>query len=511
MNSKAILMSLLLASAWASAPSAHAQGSTPEDAYKVLKDGSLWTHPSAVKLVDRKKVEEAAKSVSPMKLKVLVVPQLGNRWNRGGNENRGGYAKYLNDSQFKLGKEGVVIVVTKKGITGYSSEVTNNRLQQLNNEAAKSMTKTDFTPGITRLALHLSEAARIEGKNAVGAPAKVPAPVAKQSSNISGWICIGIPLIGAGIAGLIYWSAQKKKLNAARGKAAEAKQNAIEAIFYLDSYDGLLEESQDTEAIRQYRTRMQEALDEGTALFGRAKTVDDFLRAQRQFELVQDDLESAKVHVRRATGDTEVAFKIPPRADDSLYERAPLFEPVKGVSYFSSQPSGDLYPVEMNLGGQRRTVMVTAAERDELMAGRMPVMRGMDDEGRFRPWYEVRGYDPYRHYGSGDFLWNALAMGAVMNMMTPHYYTPFGGYGGHWGGYHSHNYDYAGGYGNDLGGDFGGGSFDSGTDFGGSFDSGTDFGGSFDSGADFGGGDFGGSDFGGGDFGGGDFGGGGDW
>ena len=238
--------------------------------------------------------------------------------------------------------------------------------------------------------------------------------------------------------------------------------------------------------------------------------MDDYLRAQRQFELVQDDLEAAKVHVRRATGDTEVAFKIPPRVDDALYERAPLFEPVKGVSYFSSQPSGDLYPVEVNLGGQRRTVMVTAAEREELMAGRMPTMRGMEDEGRFRPWYEVRGYDPYRHYNSGDFLWNALAMGAVMNLMTPHYYTPFGGYGGHWGGYHNHNYDYAGGYGGDLGGDFGGGSFDSGTDFGGSFDSGTDFGGSFDSGSDFGGGDWGGSDFGGGDFGGGDSGGG-DW
>ena len=176
MKSKAILLSLMLATAWAVGPQAQAQGSTPEDAYKVLKDGSLWTHPSAVKLVDRTKVEEAAKAIAPYKLKVLVVPQLGNRWNRGGNENRGGYAKYLNDSQFKLGKEGIVVVVTKKGITGYSPQVSNNRLQQLNNEAAKSMTKTDFTPGITRLALHLSEAAAVEGRKTVGAPAKVAAP-----------------------------------------------------------------------------------------------------------------------------------------------------------------------------------------------------------------------------------------------------------------------------------------------------------------------------------------------
>jgi hypothetical protein len=298
---------------------------------------------------------------------------------------------------------------------------------------------------------------------------------------------------------------RKAGLKQAQTQAEAIKNQGTEALAYLDSYDGLIDDPTDASAVRQYRDRMAQNYDEGLTMISRAKSKQDYENARRQLALVLQDFESAKQHIDHSTGGTGMAFTIPPIVDT---QRAPMFEPVQGVSYFSSEPSDQLVPVEMNFGGQRRTVMVTPYERDQMMNGQMPEMRGMNQNGRFTPWYGVQGYNPHNDFGSGNFLWNMMAISAVSSMFQPHYGYGYGGglFGG--GGHYSHggdttvinNYgsgnDYSSGGDFDFGNSSGGGDYSSGGDF--------DFGGGGDSGGfDFGGG--------GGDFGGGDSGGGGDF
>jgi hypothetical protein len=268
---------------------------------------------------------------------------------------------------------------------------------------------------------------------------------------------------------------------------------------------------------------MGQTFEEGAARLRNGKTVADFDLANNTFNQVVVDLDNAKPHVKALTGDAGVAFTIPPIIDN---QRAPLFEPLQGVSYFSSQPSDQLIPIEVNFGGTRKTVMVTPQERDQLMQGQMPQMRGQyNPQGQFMPWYAVQGYDPYRDYNSHSFIWDMITISALSSMFMPHYGYGWGGglFGGGYGGYgYGHgdtiiNNYYSENPGqapyNNSSGDFGFGDSSSsgGGDFSnssGDFDFGSSSSDSSDSsgGFDFGGGDSGGGGF---DFGGGDSGGGG--
>lgn len=481
------------------ATSVVAQNRNPEDAYRALKSQTTWVHDSMRGKVDEGMIEAVAKGLNPYQLNVLVVPGLGGKWVRGGDERRNEFTKYVAESKLNSGSQGITIVLTRKGISAYNSKLSPRKLDELNRAAAKKATASDFTPAVTTLA----QSVRTELNAVPSRSSSAPISGAKSSGNIwGGLICIMLPLAIAGIVIAVMAANKKKKIANAKRMAEEMKSKAVEALSYLDSYDGLLGDAQPALAVRQYRERMGQNFDSALSSLNRSKTAEDYEAARRAFGLVLADFDSAKAQVEAATGGTGVAFTIPPIIDQ---QRAPLFEPVQGVSYFSSMPSDQLVPVEINFGGSRKTVMVTPEERDELMAGRMPQLRGQYQGDRFVPWYGVRGYDPYRDYDSRDFLWNLMAISAISHAFTPHY-----GYG--WGGGL-----FGGGYGyggttiinNNYGGsDFGGGNY--GSDFGNSdsgdfsFDSGNDSSGDFD----FGGGDSGGFDFGGGDFGGGDFGGG---
>ena len=52
----------------------------------------------------------------------------------------------------------------------------------------------------------------------------------------------------------------------------------------------------------------------------------------------------------------------------------------------------------VTVGGQSRQVLVTPQEADELRQGRMPQVLAFQQGGRYIPWYEYNGYDPYNDY-----------------------------------------------------------------------------------------------------------------
>jgi hypothetical protein len=490
----------------------HAQD--PDQVYKDLQSSTSFVHPSFNGKVDLGQVRDAANQVKPYEFRLLAIPQLGNKWVKNGTEQRGAFAKYVMDSKLGLGDKGIIVVLTKKGMSAYNKKLSASELTSLSNSAVQ-VYKSDgnINTAITSLAKSVRDKAdlAVGTRNNSSAQTRTgsgsstvatPAVQEKSGSLLGGFLCIAIPV---GLIAAIVLIVKKQGVARSRKAAEDRKRQAIDAISYLDSYDGLLTEGTDAEAIRQYRDRMGQNFDAGLSRLNAGKTVADYDQANNAFQQVIQDFESAKGHVNSLTGGSGFAYTIPPIIDN---ERAPLFEPVKGVSYFSSQPSDQLIPVEVNFGGSRKTVMVTPQERDELMRGNMPQLRGQyAQNGQFQPWYSVQGYDPYRDYGSNNFIWQVVGISALSNMFMPHYGYGWGGglfggggYGGHYGGgdtiinnYYDNNSGNSGSFG-EGGGDFGGGS-----DFGGG---GGDF--DFGGGSDFGGG---GGDFGGG----GDSGGGGDF
>lgn len=476
---------------------AHAQNPDPDSVYKDLRTSTSWVHPQFNGKLDLSRVNETARGMKPYEMRLLAVPQLGSKWVKNGSEMRTAFAKYVTDTKLPFGDKGVLVVLTRKGISGYNSKLTESEIVALNTQAAKLVTPTDFTSAVVSLgeSIQKAAAAKPEAKTTTAPMVPEIAPPVKETSPLSSFLCIAIPLGLIGLVVLAIKGAAKQKIAASKRAAEERKTNAVQALAYVDSYDGLYSEGRDAEALKQYRTRMGESFDEGLTKLRTAKTVEEYDQANYTFQQVVTDFESSKEHLNVLTGGSGVAYTIPPIVNES---RAPIFQPVEGASYFSSEPSQELVPIEVNFGGTRKTVMVTPSERDELIDGRMPQMRGQyDQRGHFVPWYQVQGYDPHRDYGSRNFMWDFMAMSALSNMLMPHH-----GYG--WGGglFGGHNVHYGGDTyiindtTSNSSSSFGGSSGDFG--FGGSSG---DFGGSS--------GDFGGSS---GDFGGssGDFGGGGD-
>jgi hypothetical protein len=504
------------------------QKESPEQVYRDLKSSIYWTHPDFAGKVDLPSMRTLATEVKPFEFRLFAIPALGAKWVKNGQEQRMAFAKYVDEQKLQFGDKGIVLVLTKRGLSAYNPRLTAAELTQLNNSSAKLATRADFTPAIKALAhgVYDQAQARRPVANPGRASTTMNTPVTQSTSGGVGMLfCVAIPVALIAGVGAIMFGAKKQKINQSKKAAEETKVKALNAMTFIDSYDGLLESGQDADAVRQYRDRMGQTFDEGMNRLRNGKTVADFDIANNTFVQVLSDFDNAKGHVNALTSGAGVAFTIPPIIDN---QRAPLFEPMQGVSYFSSQPSDQLIPVEVNFGGTRKTVMVTPQERDELLRGNMPQLRGQySQNGQFMPWYAVQGYDPYRDYNSHSFIWDVIAISAISNMFSPHYGYGWGGglFGGGYGGYgygggntvinnyyeqnpgqnnfggSSGDFDTSSSSGGDYGGssgdfDFGSssGSNDSGGggfDFGGGGDSG---GGGFDSG---GGGDFGG---GGGDF-----------
>ncbi len=420
--------------------------------------------------------------------------------------------------------KGIFILLTNHGISAYNKRLSVQQLDALNRAAAKQATATNLTPAIVTLAQSVKTQAELFA-HAGPANTSVSASGGLVEKPSSGNMVVGLLLCCGGpiaIIAAIFFMIKAGKVNRSKKAADERRRQAIDAISYVDSYDGLLlNGGKDADALKQYRDRMGQNFDAGLSRFQSGRSVQDFDQANASFQQVLQDFESAKQHVNALTGGTDFAYTIPPIIDN---DKAPLFDPVQGTSFFSSQPSNNLVPVEVNFGGVRKTVMVTPEERDELMSGRMPQMRGQyAQNGNFMPWYTVSGYDPYRDYGSSNSIWQMVGISALTSMFMPHFGYGWGGGlfgGGGYGYYNNYGYghhdtivnNYYGNdpnYNNSLGGGSSNGDFDfnagadqssgdfsfdnsnsgsqdsgGGWDFGGGGDSG---GGGFDSG---GGGDF---------------------
>ena len=363
----------------------------------------------------------------------------------------------------------------------------------------------------------------------------------------------GLLFLGAAGAGgfALYRSAKKRReMDAVRRPVEQKRKAALDNLSYVDGYLDLLPAGEDATRARALRQEAYDNYARAAALLQGAQNRDDVHRAEPLLDDALVQLEQCRAAIDKATGGTGVAMSIPELpslATDDERAAADRLKPIeqvrseqearrlqaeieqippdqRGVSFFSGQPlpASELVPVTMVIGGQKRTVMVSRDEAAAIQRGETPQVRAFEQDGRYVPWYENRGYDPYRDYYGGWGGGGFGGMGTFVNLfMLSQLFGGglFGGYGG-WGfggmGYGGPtviNNNYGGGA-----GDAGGGGFFGGGDFGGAVDNApVENTGSFDlfgqgGTDDFGGGnfDFGGGDFGGGggDFGGGDFGGG---
>jgi len=485
-----------------------------DDAYQALARDSVWIYPGLESHLDADAVRAEAKKLEPRQLKVLLIPELtGNKWNRNGQELRGSYAEWLFTKRLTL-SNAILVVMTKHGVNAYSDTVSISDLTQKVNESIKYKNGQDYTPIVT----HLAESISTKGDH----------NVAVKNTGMGALVVVPVVAIGAIVGGLAL--KKKKALADAKARVNNARQAALQGISYLDGYNGLIDGGEG-KRVTSYRETAFAAYQRGVSVMDAAKKPEELNDAQQAFQLALQDIAAGKEIIEKKTGGTGAAFGLPPVVDQ---QKAPLYDPVPGVCFFTSKPSDELRPVEITLQGQRRTVMVCPEVYQSMQNGAPPQIAGRVDNNQFTPWYQVQGYDPYTMYGRRDFLWDLVTFNALSNMMNPWGWWGhghgWGGYGyGGYGGYtevnnyygdSGHNnygnggdgyssgggvsdYDQAGNFSGSQGGDFG--SDNSGG--GGGFDFGSLFGG----GGDSGGSDFGGGDFGGGDFGGGDSGGGGDF
>jgi hypothetical protein len=460
-----------------------------DDPYVALAKGPIYVHPSAKEKVNVAEITSLAKKLEPTKLKVLVVPSLGAKWrDKTGKEMRGSYAKHTFEKTLTL-KNGILIVYTKSGITGYSDILKPDDLAPLINDSRSRVDANNFTPAITWLAQSIYDR-KAE---------------AKTTKAVTTGGLLTMAGIGVGVAGLVVLGAKAAKMKAARTSLEKHKDRVLEEISYLDAYQDLLPNPEAQRTVRSYRERAADLYQAGLMKESTAKRPEEIEAVSQEYVAAFAEAARGRPVIDSATSGTSIAMLAPPvlTADQRAQWRpnpmAPVFEPVAGACYFCSRPdNGDASPLEMVMDGKRRTVMTCPDCAASARAGHEPQVRGQYNRGQFVPWYMTPGYNPHSMYGSGSFVWDMMAMSAMMHM-----FNPFGHIGLIHGFYGSHGF---------TGSDFAGSSWGDPSGLGADsvLNNAGDFGGSDFGGFDGGGGDFGGGDFGGGDFGGGDFGGGGD-
>ena len=532
-------------------------GSSPADIINALSSTGVYVAPGLQQTVDQTALESAVQQALPRVIKIAAVGHTGDYANR---------ALMADDLRQRLNvpDDGVVLVGTPKGISGSSAKLSHEQIDEALKKAGidQAFAAGGLTQALQRATEGLSGGvAAQETRSTVG----------------TGALAFGVMALIAvvvGVSGL----RRKRAMDAARGPVEALRQETVAGLSYADGYLDLLPKGADADLAKARRAAAYEAYSTATGILRVAKSPDQVQRAHPLLRQALDDLATCRAAIDRATGGKGVAMSVPEapnlktdeqkgreylshadlppvEAVQSAAQRDRLQRDIesipaseRGVSFFSGRPmpAGELVPVSMVIGGAKRTVMATRDEAAAINRGETPAVRAFaDGSGRYTPWYEYRGYDPYRDYYSG---WGGGQLGSLIDLyiltdlLGPGMwggYGPwgFGGYG--WGmsmpptmmggpGFYGGDGGYdPGGSGGDNGGFFGGGDGGAGTpnDAGGQdfFGQGgyTDPGNGFDttggndagSGFDFGGGgDAGGFDFGGGgDSGGGfDFGGGGD-
>ncbi len=493
-----------------------------------LTNGNVYVHPNLKGEVDPGRLEEAARQAGNAKIvaTTTVYPY------KSPTEMAARLREALN-----LG-EGVVVVGTPKRIGASSGRLGSDQIERALQGAG--LEQANSRGGLTEALAQAALATR----------STVRSDRTADNGSLGGLLFAG----AAGVGGFALYRAAKKRraLSDAKAPVETLRRQTLDNLSYVDGYLDLLPAGADADRARTLRQEAYDKYARATALLQGAQTPADVSPTEPLYRDALVELEECRAAIDKATGGTGVAMSIPELpslATDVERAHAARLKPVetvrsedearrlqaeieqippdqRGVSFFSGRPlpASELVPVTLVIGGQKRTVMASRDEAEAMRRGETPQVRAFEQDGRHVPWYENRGYDPYRDYyggyGGGGFgsLVNLYLLSQVFGGGM------FGGYGG-WGfggiGYGgptivNNNY-YGGGAGNDNGGGFFGGG-DGGTqaveqpvEHAGGFDffgqqgyddTSPDSGGG---GFDFGGGDSGGGDFGGGDFGGGDF------
>jgi Putative Zn-dependent protease, contains TPR repeats len=496
------------------------------DILNALSTGSVYVHPDLRGEVNPADLEAAVSDARPTEVKVVVVPKLGPY------PTRAAMADDLR-KQLNVDNDAVVLVVTPKGISGASKRLSN---RQIENAALRGGAAEAYGQG------GLGAAAAAAVRSLGGAVQSDKTGDATRTGSI---LLVALGAVG-GVLGFVTLK-RKRELDEAKAPVEALRQEALKDLSYVDGYLDLLPAGSEADEARRRRAAAYERYSTATGILLQAKTAEDVRPAEPLLREAIRDLEECRKLIDLATGGTGVAMaapELPSLATDESRARAHLKkleevrsaeeaarlqseieaipESERGVSFFSGQPmpKSELVPVTLVIDGQKRTVMATREEAEQIRRGETPRVRAFEDNGRYVPWYDHRGYDPYRDYYRGWGYGGLTGMGTFVDLFLLSQLFGgglFGGYGG-WGGW-GYGPAVIGGYpggGYDQSG-FGGGGYDPGPQYDPTPDNtgGFDFfgQGGYDETSDSGGfgfGDSGGFDFGGGDFGGGDFGGG-DW
>ena len=381
----------------------------------------------------------------------------------------------------------------------------------------------------------------------------MPPPGPDSGSSL--WWLVPVGILGAGGVYLGSKAAKKSRaMQEARRPVEQLRAGVVEGISYADNYLDLLPPSPQAIEARNARQEAAGLLEQAKTIALSARTPQDYGRAEALLEQAGENVKKCRNAIDVATGGTGFAVSV----DGTEAKATPvtsggmpqsLAAPVdpnlradsippneRGACFFCSRPARitDLTPVTVAIDGKRRKVLACAEDVSIIQRGSTPEIRLVSDGTGQVPWFQSRGYDPYRDYHQtnvyyspgyagyggydGGFMEGYLLGSIFMQPVLapyPIYMGPMG--------YASNDMmmggpvDNGGWFDNSGGGQYGQGGSDGGnvggTDYG--ADSGSDFGNGGDTsvgGADFGGFDSGGgSDFGGGDSGGGDSGGGGDY
>jgi hypothetical protein len=274
-------------------------------------------------------------------------------------------------------------------------------------------------------------------------------------------------LLAGGIGGFFWWRSAKAKkaMNEAVAAVEPLRQKVLADLAYVDGYLDLLPKAdENTPRARQLRASAFEKFDTANGFLKSAKKPEEVHHAEPLLKRAADELLECRKAIDLATGGTGVAMGLLETPDlDTDIRKAEKFRkaeelrteeerrimqeeieqiPVeeRGVSFFSGQPmpASELVPVTIVIQGRRRTVMATHEEAAAIARGETPHIRVFRDPvtGRDVPWYENRGYDPYRdYYGYGP---NIVFMPPVFvpifdvtHVYGPAVYDHYGGWGYH--------------------------------------------------------------------------------
>ncbi len=546
-----------------------------------LKHDSVYVGKTLRERVDEKALRDMASKAPkdrPVKLAVVkLLPDSGKAFGT-----RDSYTRALHKS-LNLGR-GTLIIVTDKGVSASTNGLAPERITAVLKQDAKAI-QDDPVRGLDRALTDLYDAMDKRSENSAPLqgtliPAQFPVSPS-QPAFLDSPIFLLLPVVAfllftvgifGAILGLFGKGGRRQAMKQAQLPVERLRGEVVNGLTYVDTYLELLPPSPELTANVRLRQDTAALYEQAKAVTRAAREPQDYGRAEALLEQANQNVQTLKQFIDRATGGTGFAvavdgtdFRATPATTGGATQPAPVLTGLnpadippseRAACFFCSRPAriADLTPVTIALNGQRRKVLACADDVRTVQSNATPQVRTVMEAGRPTAWYHARSYDPYRDYayvhadyyspydyliedysGKGLHIW---VLDSLFYQPYPVAYPVFVGNDGYItndpvaaapplmmqdnGGYADTSNDFFGGNAVfDSGGsaDFGGGQDSGGgVDFGTDNSGGVDFGGSPDTGSsDFGsssdsGGssDFGGggSDFGGGDSGGGDSGGG---